>query len=79
MSNLGVPVEAVHSGHGEHGPDVGPGRSERSRSHFRSIADTVRVELVKGTTLLYAAGQTAAPVIDSVEVVPEILGSSSRA
>jgi hypothetical protein len=74
IDNLGVPVEAVHSGHGGH-DDVGPGTIGAFSFAFPFDPDTVRVELVKGTTLLYAAGRTATPVIDSVEVVPEILGS----
>ncbi len=74
VSNLGVPVEAVHSGHGGT-DDVGPGTTGAFSFAFPFDPDTARVELVKGTTLLYAAGQTAAPVIDSVQVVPEILGS----
>ena len=80
MINLGVPVEAVHSGHGEHGhDDVGPGTIGAFSFAFPFDPDTVRVELVKGTTLLYAAGQTATPVIERVEVVPEILVPRSRA
>lgn len=79
VSDLGVPVEFVHSGHST-SQDVGPGGTGAFSFAYPFDSQTVRVELVKqtgsGTTLLYAAGQTAAPVIDRVEVVQEpiILG-----
>lgn len=81
VSDLGVPVEFVHSGHST-SQDVGPGATGAFSFAFPFNSQTTRIELVKrtdaGTTLLYAANQTAAPTIDSVEVVPEgpiILGS----
>jgi hypothetical protein len=78
VSNLGVPVDFVHSGHGGT-DDVGPGGTGAFSFAFPFNSQTARVELVKqngtGATLLYAAGQTAAPVIDSVQVEPIILGA----
>jgi hypothetical protein len=81
VSDLGVPVEFVHSGHST-SQDVGPGATGAFSFAFPFNSQTARIELVKradtGTTLLYAAGQTAAPIVDSVEVVddgPIILGS----
>jgi hypothetical protein len=77
-SDLGVPVETVHSGHGGT-DDVGPGTTGVFSFAFPFDSDAVRVELVKqtgaGTILLYRADQTTAPTIDSVEVVPEITGA----
>jgi hypothetical protein len=77
-SDLGVPVETVHSGHGGT-DDVGPGTTGAFSFAFPFDSDAVRVEFVKqtgtGPILLYSAGQTAAPVIESVQVEPIILGA----
>jgi hypothetical protein len=78
VSDLRVPVEFVHSGHGGT-DDVGPGTTGAFSFAFPFHSDAVRVELVKqtgaGTTVLYAANKTATPVIDSVQVEPSILGA----
>jgi CSLREA domain-containing protein len=67
LSNLGVPVRAVHSGHGTD-QDVGAGNPKAFSFAFPLNAATQRIELRNGLTLLWARNLTAAPTVTSVSV-----------
>jgi hypothetical protein len=72
LSDLGVPVRFVHSGHVVGDQDVGPSPIGAFSFAFPFAGGATRMEFVKlaasGTTLLYAANQTATPSINDVEV-----------
>jgi len=72
LSDLGVPVRFVRSGHVVGDQDVGPTPIGAFSFAFPLASGTTRIEFVKlgesGTTLLYAANQTVTPSINNVEV-----------
>jgi hypothetical protein len=72
LSDLGVPVRFVLSGHVVGDQDVGPRPTGAFSFAFPLEGGTTRIEFVKlgasGTTLLHAADQTAPPAINDVEV-----------
>ncbi len=67
LSNLGVPIRAVHSGHGTD-QDVGAGNPKAFSFAFPLNAGTQRIELRNGSTLLWARNLTAAPTVTNVSV-----------
>jgi CSLREA domain-containing protein len=67
LSNLGVPIRSVHSGHGTD-QDVGTGDPKAFSFAFPLNAGTQRIELRNGTTLLWARNLTTAPSVTSVSV-----------
>jgi CSLREA domain-containing protein len=75
VSNLGVPVRFVHSGHTEQAQDVGAAATGAFSFAFPLDPRTVRIELRKGGTLLWARNLTVAPQVTNVSVSggPEIL------
>ena len=84
LSNLGVPVRSVHSGHGET-QDVGPGAIGVFSFAFPLNAGTTKVKLVNNATspptVLYESSKTAAPTVTGVTIVegqPPILTAVRR-
>lgn len=75
LSDLGVPVRFVHSGHAGEDQDVGAAATGAFSFAFPLAPGTVRIELRKGATLLWARNLTAAPQVTNVSVSgePEIL------
>jgi hypothetical protein len=75
LSDLGVPVRFVHSGHTEQDQDVGAAATGAFSFAFPLDPRTMRIELRKGGTLLWARNLTAAPQVTNVTVLggPEIL------
>jgi hypothetical protein len=70
LSDLGVPVRFVHSGHAAL-DDVGPGAVGAFSFAFPLNAGTQRIELRKGSTLLWARNLTAPPAVTNVTVSGE--------
>jgi CSLREA domain-containing protein len=68
LSDLGVPVRFVHSGHTEGGQDVGGAAIGAFSFAFPLDPRTVRIELRKGGTLLWARNLTAAPQVTNLTV-----------
>jgi CSLREA domain-containing protein len=72
LSNLGVPVRFVHSGHGGT-QDVGPGAIGVFSFAFPLNAGTTKVKLVNNATspptVLYESLRTAAPTVTGVTIV----------
>jgi CSLREA domain-containing protein len=71
LSDLGVPVRFVHSGHAEDDQDVGAAATGAFSFAFPLDPRTVRIELRKGGTLLWARNLTAAPQVTNVTVSGE--------
>jgi CSLREA domain-containing protein len=68
LSDLGVPVRFVHSGHTEEDQDVGGAATGAFSFAFPLDSRTVRIELRKGATLLWARNLTAAPQVTNLTV-----------
>jgi CSLREA domain-containing protein len=83
LSDLGVPVRFVHSGHAEADQDVGAAAIGAFSFAFPLDPGTMRIELRKGGTLLWARNLTAAPQVTSVTVSGEpeveLLGTAGTA
>ncbi len=75
VSDLGVPVRFVHSGHTEEDQDVAAAAIGAFSFAFPFDSRTVRIELRKGGTLLWARNLTVAPQVTNVTVSggPELL------
>ena len=68
LSDLGVPVRFVHSGHAEEDQDVGAAATGAFSFAFPLAPGTIRIELRKGAALLWARNLTASPQVTNLTV-----------